>query len=147
VSLPAIEFPLRLTTGLNQREHWAVRAKRVRHERAQTDWALQSFGWQAREELRQHMERGGLSVEITRIGPRKVDTDGIVGGAKGVRDEVARWLGWDDGDCRWEWRYRAERGPYAVRIAFAPRFTDATGRLPFEAPVVVNEQDRKAGGK
>jgi hypothetical protein len=41
-----------------------------------------------------------LTVTITRIAPRKLDCDNLVGSAKACRDGVADWLGVDDRTSR-----------------------------------------------
>jgi hypothetical protein len=40
---------------------------------------------------------GATRVRIVREGPRLMDTDNLSGAAKSTRDEVAAWLGVDDG--------------------------------------------------
>ena len=92
--------------GLNAREHWRQRDRRVRGERNAVA-AYAPLPWQWRE-LRKEAER--FNVTLTRVAPRKLDDDNWVGRAKGVRDEVARLLGIDDGDERLTWQYRQERG-------------------------------------
>jgi hypothetical protein len=110
-------FPLRTKTGLNAREHFAVRAKRVKLERLATRAAfLAAMNSGARNLLIAHAEEHGAQITLTRIGPRRVDDDGVVGGCKGVRDEIADCLGLDDGDERLRWRYGCERGAFAVRV-------------------------------
>lgn len=105
-----IIVPIRTAPGLNAREHWAVRAKRVRRERAAV--ALVLLG-HARPAL-------PCSVLLTRVGVRaSLDDDNLVGALKSVRDEVARWLGVDDRDRdRVRYRYAQSNGPVGVRIAF-----------------------------
>jgi hypothetical protein len=60
-------------------------------------------------------------VTITRVGPRKCDDDGIVGGCKAVRDEIASLLRIDDGDPRIAWLYAQRKGRYSVEVDLAPR--------------------------
>lgn len=48
-------------------------------------------------------------VRLTRIGPRKLDSDNVAGACKAVRDGVADWLDVDDGDetkVRWVYAQR-----------------------------------------
>ena len=50
-----------------------------------------------------------LRVVLSRLAPRShLDTDNLAGALKAVRDEVARWLGVDDGSpaVRWECEQR-----------------------------------------
>jgi endonuclease III len=67
-----------------------------------------------------------VDVHIERVGPRKLDSDNLEISAKHVRDEIAKWLGIDDGDeskCRW--KVSQSNGPYEVRVSIVSR----TGRL------------------
>lgn len=50
-----------------------------------------------------------VEVLLTRWSPRKLDDDNLAGALKAVRDEVAAWLGLDDGDERIVWRYFQEK--------------------------------------
>lgn len=63
-------------------------------------------------------------VTVTRVGPRLLDDDNATASAKATRDEVAAWLGVDDGDGSVRWEVAQERGPYAVKITVKP--TEAT---------------------
>lgn len=74
------------TKGPNSREHWRVKAKRISMERQATAWAL----------VGQERPPIPCSVRLTRVGPGLLDDDNLVGSMKGVRDEVAKWLGVDD---------------------------------------------------
>ena len=109
-----LTIPIRTKTGLNSREHPLARKRRVQQERAMT--ALM---------LRGHLRPDGgfpVVVELTRISPRLADGDNAIGGCKALRDEVAAWLGVDDGDAeRVRWFYRQERGPFAVRVTIHER--------------------------
>lgn len=58
-------------------------------------------------------------VFLTRIAPRKLDSDNLAASFKHVRDEVARWLGVDDGIESVVWHYAQRQGKpkeYAVMI-------------------------------
>ena len=101
-------IPLQLVSVANKREHWAVKARRVKAERTTVGWHLrQEHG---RPEL-------PVSVTLTRLGPRPFDPDNNVASLKAVQDAVADWLGCDDGDERVRWEYRQKRHPeYAVVI-------------------------------
>lgn len=60
-----------------------------------------------------------LTVVITRIGPRELDSDNVVGSAKHVRDGIADWLGVNDRSKLLTWQYeqqKAGKGVYGVRI-------------------------------
>lgn len=116
--------PVKATFTLNSREHWSARARKRKAERdavklawlvavkkrpsgQRTSWAISTmFGPPGHR----------LVVTLTRIGPRKLDSDNVQGALKAIRDEVAARLGLDDGDPRITWRYEQERGAYAVRV-------------------------------
>ncbi len=61
-----------------------------------------------------------MTIHIVRIGPGRPDGDNITSGdTKNVRDEIAKWIGMDDGDPMLAWTYakRSEgKGKYAVEI-------------------------------
>lgn len=114
-----VTIPIRTTTGLNSRESWQARAKRVKRERAATMQALLAFvHWERKTKLLRVLAGAGVvSVELERVSPREADSDNVVGGLKAVRDEVAAWLGIDDGDPRIVWSYSQSRGPFAVKVS------------------------------
>lgn len=105
-----IAIPIRTSSGLNAREHFAVRAKRVRKERAAVAWMLMGA------------KKPPLpcSVLLTRVAPSSgLDDDNLAGALKSVRDEVARWLGVDDRHRQQvRYRYSQRRGPWGVTIDF-----------------------------
>lgn len=57
-------------------------------------------------------------VTITRLAPSNgLDTDNLLSSQKGVRDQIATWLGVDDRDPRVTWEYAQERArEYGVRV-------------------------------
>jgi hypothetical protein len=60
-----------------------------------------------------------LTITITRIGPRELDTDNLAGSAKHCRDGVADWLGVNDRSKELQWLYAQEKtgkGQYGVKI-------------------------------
>ena len=105
-SVGVIRIPLRTINPLNQREHWRQRAVRVKAERTITSWSL----------VRETRPDLPVAVTLTREAERAMDTDGLAASFKGVRDEVAAWLGLDDADPRVEWRYaqRKTKGFHVV---------------------------------
>lgn len=113
-----VTIPIRTTTGLNSRESWQARAKRVKRERAATMQALLAFvHWERKTKLLRVLAGAGVvSVHLERVSPREADDDNVVGGLKAVRDEIATWLGVDDGDPRVVWSYSQTRGPFAVLV-------------------------------
>lgn len=92
--------PLAIKGSLNSREHWSARARRVKHERFL---------------VCAHLPRGlpslplPLVITLTRVAPRELDDDNLVGRFKGVRDEVAKWLGVDDRNKAITWRYQQRK--------------------------------------
>ncbi len=105
-----VEIPLRTTTGLNAREHWRVRAARVKRERQAT-----ALVW--RQAIGVLTHPGRFLVTLTRVSPRTCYDDNLQGGLKAVRDQVAAELGLDDGDrARVRFAYKQQRGHFAVRI-------------------------------
>ena len=79
---------MRLVSEANAREHWQVRARRVKRQRRAVSGALEGV-----EPPDGHTHL----VTIVRQGPRLLDSDNLAGSAKAVRDAVAEWLGVDDG--------------------------------------------------
>lgn len=63
------------------------------------------------------------TITLTRVAPRRLDSDNLAGSFKAVQDEVAALMGIDDGDPRITWVY-AQRSPsvpneYAVEVEFS----------------------------
>lgn len=106
-------IPIRTKTGLNSREHWAVRMKRVQRERKATRWF-----WKTHDMWVLEGYRGPLVVTMTRASPstRPADMDNVVGGLKGVRDQIASQLGRDDGDRMITWVYDTRKGAWGVDV-------------------------------
>jgi hypothetical protein len=98
ITLLRIELPIRLASVSNLREHWSARARRFKSHRETAYLALRPYG----------VPDPPLQIEITRIAPRKLDSDNLSSAAKGLRDGIADWLGVDDGDPRLEWIYSQE---------------------------------------
>lgn len=89
----------------NLREHYMVKAKRVKAQRAAV--ARKMPPW-----------RGGalLIVRMTRMAPRALDTDNLAAALKGHRDAVAARLRVDDASPLVEWRYAQAKGEPAVVV-------------------------------
>lgn len=117
INTPTITFPMRIESTLNKREHWAIRHRRNKSQKDTTRWVLRM------------LERPSLpcTITLTRIAPRKFDSDNCAAGFKGVRDAIAEWLGVDDGDERITWLYAQRRrgvGEYAVELEFSTVIQD-----------------------
>jgi len=129
----AVEIPMALPSAGNLHEHWRKRHQRIKAQRAATLLALRSHdsgtlgrGVITALRLRALADgRGwlvpldGLTVTLTRVSPRKLDSDNLAFAFKGIRDEVAAYFGVDDADPRIVWMYAQAKGPACVRIAFA----------------------------
>lgn len=114
-----VEFPLVTGRGMNSREHWRARARRVKAEKEATAWALAKC----------EKPKTPCVITLTRIAPSNgLDDDNLAGAMKGIRDSVAEWLGVDDRHrdvVRYE--YRQERGGWGVRIC--AEFIELMGNL------------------
>lgn len=108
-STRSFTLPLRVVSEANQREHWASRAKRVKCQRQAI-----AFAWYAANLPR---NRKPEKVILTRLAPRRLDSDGNVAGFKACRDEVAALCGFDDRDESVSWLYAQEPAKgYGVRV-------------------------------
>ena len=114
-----ILIPIR-TRGSNAREHWTARHERVKRERRHT--ASMLLGQQ----------RPGIPcvVTLTRLSSGTLDPgDNLPAALKGVRDQIAAWLGIDDRhshQVRYEYRQRrVPRGQYGVEVEFGPPVSGA----------------------
>lgn len=105
-----IEVPLRLGCGMNSREHWRARTKRVKTERETVTWYL----------VTRPKPATPCVVTITRVAPSAgLDDDNNVSAAKAVRDAIAAWLGIDDKDARVRYQCDQKRGDWCVLIEIA----------------------------
>ena len=99
--MPSLSIPVKLVSEANMREHWAIKNKRKRTQQAVVAYAL----------LGCKLPPLPVHVVITRVGVRKLDSDNLAGSAKGVRDQIAKVLGCDDGDeSKVTWEYRQRKG-------------------------------------
>lgn len=89
----------------NLREHWAARSKRVKAQRAAVARKVPAWG-------------GGplLFIRLTRVAPRRLDTDNLAGALKGHRDAVASRLRVDDASPLVSWEYEQAGGDPAVVV-------------------------------
>jgi hypothetical protein len=101
--------PIKATFTLNSREHWSARARKRKAERQHIALAMKAVTVPM-------FFAPGFLVTLTRIGPRKLDSDNVQGALKAIRDEVAAQLGIDDGDPRITWNYEQSKGDYAVKV-------------------------------
>ena len=113
-----LTIPLRTYSEANKREHWAVKAKRVKSQRMAV-WAK----WPIVEGERYRTRDKSFTVYLTRIAPRELDGDNLQRSFKALRDEVAKQLGVDDRDKRICWEYHQCKGKpkqYGVEIEILP---------------------------
>jgi hypothetical protein len=106
-----ITVPLRTKSGMNARELWQARSRRVKKEREITAWILKPA----------KKPPIPCTVKLWRIGPTSgLDDDNLASALKGVRDEVAEWLGVNDRDrTTVRYAYDQKRGPeWCVQIEF-----------------------------
>lgn len=133
-----VMLPVKLVSEANAHEHWRQRQRRAKRHRGAAFASLLlplKRAWQAdvsKDQLMSGLERGvylapeaRATVTITRIAPRDLDSDNLVGSAKHVRDGVADALGIDDRDPRVTWVVEQRRGKVreyacAVRIQWEP---------------------------
>lgn len=112
-------LPIRIESEANLREHWSVKARRAKAQRATTHFILRPS---LSCEFALLAKGGTLTVTLTRIAPRKLDGDNLQRGFKAVRDQIAACLGVDDGSEAVTWLYAQEKGKpreYAARVTVA----------------------------
>ena len=118
-----VELPMALPSASNLREHPMARHRRVVSQRAATRLALKArnvYDWLHEPRYKGASRSFGrlLYVNLTRISPRRLDDDNLQGAFKGVRDEVAAYLGVDDDEPWIVWNYMQAPGKAAVCIKF-----------------------------
>jgi hypothetical protein len=110
-----VTIPIHTVSEANAHTHWRARYKRAREQRDTVQIVLRATA-----------APPGLpcAVTMTRIAPRALDDDNLVGALKHVRDGVADWLCINDRDSRVSWTCAQRRGAarqYAVEVAIVPR--------------------------
>lgn len=108
----AFEFPLRVVSEANQREHWAAKHRRKKAQQAETAVEWKRAAGKCQIAL-------PCVIRLTRIGARALDSDNLAGAFKHVRDQIAKLIGVDDGSELLSFEYRQiARGKrdYAVRV-------------------------------
>lgn len=112
-------IPVRIKSAANLREHWAVKAKRVKWEREVTAFAMRQcapWPYWIRASDGTHVH-----VQLTRIAPRELDGhDNLRHALKACADEIANRLGFEnDRNARLRFDYGQEKGAvrqYGVRV-------------------------------
>lgn len=95
-----VTLPIRTVSGMNLREHYRVRIARITAERAGARDGLKALLGPCHRELPLGY---GYTIHLTRLGGRGLDDDNLGSAFKHVRDGVADWLGYDDGDKLLKW--------------------------------------------
>ena len=115
-----ITWPMKLESRTNQREHWSKQWRRDKHQKDIVRQLLLT--------KRLELPHGPWDIFLIRIKPedRRVkflDSDNLQASFKAIRDQVADWLGIDDGDeSAASWNYSQETGPeYAIEVEIATR--------------------------
>ncbi len=105
-----VDIPIRTVSEANGREHWAIKAKRVKLHRDTAHMVIR------------HALKGEKPlpcvVTLTRMSPRLLDDDNLRQALKATRDGIADWLGVDDRDplIRWEYGQIKASKYHAVRV-------------------------------
>lgn len=114
-----VEFilPLKTVNELNDHSHWRKRQKRAKQQHHVVSLVVATL----------RKPRVPCVVELTRISPGRLDSDGAVASQKHVRDAIAKWIGVDDKhDDIVEYRVSQEHGKeYGVRVRVRSREREA----------------------
>lgn len=102
-------IPVRTCSEINQHRGWRRQHQRTKEQKRVT-WLLLN--------ARATTPSLPCRVQMTRLAPRRLDSDNVESSTKWVRDAVAHWLGVDDADERVDWaRVKQEKSKqYGVRI-------------------------------
>lgn len=111
-----VQVPVRIVSEANRNgHHWGVRKKRFARQRLVLASALARAA--------QHRPPTPCIVQFVRLGPGRLDRGNLEVSFKGVQDEVALWLGVDDGDtARVQWRYsqHTQGTQWGLRVEWRP---------------------------
>ncbi len=90
------DIPIKVISEANRSRHeiWQTTRRRVKEQKLVAEGKTNE---NVSREDRDAIKRDGATITFTRIGPRKLDSDNLVGAFKAVRDGVCRSLGIDDG--------------------------------------------------
>ncbi len=115
VTPTSVQMPVHVVSEANRREHWAKAHDRSAGQRRDVGLVLATI---PAPSLPCH-------VTLTLIGSQSLDDDNLARAFKAVRDEVARWLGCDDGDAE-RVRFTCDQKPgeswrhFGIVIAWGP---------------------------
>lgn len=99
-------IPIRLLSESNVAEHWTSKSKRHRTQQLQVKAAMNGID----KEI-----KFPCMIILSRLSPRLLDDDNLVGAFKHIRDQVADCMipgkakGRADGDRRLMWEYHQEK--------------------------------------
>jgi hypothetical protein len=109
---------LKTVSELNSREHWGARNRRKQDQQQLVAVAMSNALARRTVEL-------PCVVRLTRIGPKKLDEgDNLSSAFKGIRDQIARQLGVDDGGDQVQFQYAQMpigSRDYAVKVEISSR--------------------------
>ncbi len=89
-----VVLPIKTVSVMNAREHWSARARRAKVHRETARLMLMAQG---------KPPVLPVTVTMTRLSARRLDSDNLASACKAARDGIADWLGVDDGDDRVKW--------------------------------------------
>ena len=89
-------IPMALPSVANLREHWSKRAARAKQHRMLVNLHRPLF---------RPLGNDSAVVTITRLAPRRLDSDNLQGACKALRDGVADCMGVKDNHPRVTWVY------------------------------------------
>lgn len=107
-------IPIKLPSLANTRMHWRDMARLKKKQRRATQLTL----------IGKTVPPLPLTVTITRIGPRRLDDDNLSGACKYVRDQIAKFVGEDDGSPLYTWVYQqriGDKNQYGVEVEILGR--------------------------
>lgn len=107
-----LTLPIKTISELNARHHWAVKNRRKHAQRLEV-------GMELYKALNGRQVELPCTIKLTRIGPRRLDSDNLASSFKFIRDAIADRLGVNDGDERINFEYdqvAIGKFQYAIRI-------------------------------
>lgn len=102
-----VDVPIKTCSPNGSHGHWSAKANRAKSQRFAVMCAMAG----------KPLPKLPVTVTITRVGKKKLDSDNLAISAKHVRDQVAAAYGIDDADERYTWNYSQRVGKhYGVEI-------------------------------
>jgi len=115
-----IEIPMSMPSMANLHAHWRTRKRLIEQQRGATGRACA---------LQLYRPALPVNVQLIRVAPRLLDReDNLPMSFKGIKDEIAEWLGFDDDrDDRARWFYSQQRNAKGRPRYQAARMIITTG--------------------